>query len=180
MTVAVSLQNLVDELQMLPNEGTAYLHKVSGRIITVTDDDVAMVEMDSEFEKEFEEEMEGINDEIGGENLDWEIQHFQDVKRILAEDADYLELPSRFDINEYEIMERFCLSIPNGRVREVLLQKIRGSGAFRRFKDTIYQYGIENDWFQYRDEAYKEFAVAWLDSEGIAYDDDVNRQEHSK
>jgi hypothetical protein len=175
MTVTVSLRDLVDELQMLPNEGAAYLNKVTGRIITVTDDDVAMVEMDSEFE----EEMEEINDEIGGEDLDWEIQYFQDVKRILADDADYLKLPSRFDIHEYEIMERFCLSIPDGKAREVLLRKIRGSGAFRRFKDTIYQYGFENDWFEFRDEAYKEFAIAWLESEGITYTDDMNRREQS-
>lgn len=160
---------------MLPNEGAAYLNKVTGRIITVTGDNVAMVEMDSEFE----EEMEEINDEIGGEDLDWEIQYFQDVKRILADDADYLKLPSRFDIHEYEIMERFCLSIPNGKARDALLRKIRGSGAFRRFKDTIYQYGIENDWFKYRDEAYKEFAIAWLESEGITYADDMNRREQS-
>ena len=176
MTVAVSLRDLVDELQTLPNEGRAYLHKISGRIIPVTDDDVAMVEMD-EFEEEFEEELEETIDDVGGEDFSWETQYFQDVKRILADDADYLELPSRFDIHEYEIMERFCLSISNGKVRDVLLRKIRGSGAFRRFKDTIYQYGIENDWFKYRDEAYKEFAVAWLESKGIAYFDDMNRRE---
>jgi hypothetical protein len=176
MTVTVSLRDLVDELQMLPNEGAAYLNKVTGRIITVTDDDVAMVEMDSEFE----EELEDANDEIGDEILDLETQYFQDVKRILADDADYLKLPSRFDIHEYEIMERFCLSIPNGKARDVLLRKIRGSGAFRRFKDTIYQYGIENDWFKYRDDAYKEFAVVWLESKGIAYSDDMNRREQSE
>ena len=176
MTVAVSLRDMVDELQMLPNEGSAYLNKVTGRIITITDDDIAMVEMDSEFE----EELEYVNDEeIGGEDLDWETQYFQEVKRILEGDADYLELPSRFDIHEYEIMERFSLSVSNGKVRNVLLRKIRGSGAFRRFKDTIYRYGIEKDWFKYRDEAYKETAVAWLESKGLAYTDDMNRREQS-
>lgn len=176
MTVAVSLRDLVDELQMLPNEGTAYLNQVTGRIITITDEDVAMVEMD----REFEEDLEDLNDEIGGESLDLETQYFQEVKQILAGDADYLKLPSRYDIHEYEIMERFCLSIPNGKVSDVLLRKIRGSGAFRRFKDTIYQYGIEDDWFKYRDEAYKEIAMAWLENKGIAYADDMNRREQGE
>ncbi len=72
-------------------------------------------------------------------------------------------------------MERFCLSFPDGKVSDVLLGKIRGSGAFRRFKDAIYQYGIENDWFKYRDEEYKEIAMAWLESNGLAYSDDMNR-----
>jgi hypothetical protein len=175
MTAAVSLRDLVDELQMLPNEWNAYLNKVTGKIITVTDDDIAMVEMDSELAEELEEG----NDDIGGEISDLEAEHYQEVKRVLASDPDYLKLPSRFEIHEYEIMERFCLSYPNRKVSDILLRKIRGSGAFRRFKDTIYQYGIEDDWFQYRDEAYKEIAIAWLESHGIAYADDMNRREQS-
>ena len=175
MTVAVSLRDLVDELQMLPNEWNAYLNKVTGKIITVTDDDVAMVEMDSEFE----EEMQEGNDDIGGSVSDLETEHYQEVKRVMASDPDYLKLPSRFEIHEYEIMERFCLSIPDEKVSDVLLGKIRGSGAFRRFKETIYQYGIENDWFKYRDEAYTEIAIAWLESNGIAYSDDMNRREQN-
>ena len=97
----------------------------------------------------------------------------------MASDPDYLKLPSRFDIHEYEIMERFCLSIPDGKMSAILLGKIRGSGAFHRFEDAIYNYGIENDWFKYRDEAYKEIAIAWLESNGIAYSDDTNEREQS-
>lgn len=175
MTVAVSLRDLVDELQILPNEGVAYLNKVTGKIITVTDDDVAMIEMDSEME----EEMEDGNDENGGDVMDLETEYYQEVKRILAFDTDYLKLPSKFEIHEYEIMERFSLSYPDGKVSDILLRKIRGSGAFRRFKETIYQYGIEDDWFKYRDEAYKEIAIAWLESHDLVYADDMDRREQS-
>ena len=94
-------------------------------------------------------------------------------------DDDYLKLPSKFDIHEYEIMERFCLSMPNEKISNILLSKIRGSGAFRRFRDTIYQYGIEEDWFKYRDEAYKEIAISWLESHGFDYIDDMNKREKS-
>ena len=174
MTVAVSLRDLVDELQILPNEGTAYLNQVTGKIITVTDDDIAMVEMDSEFE----EEMEEGNDDIGGEVSDLETEYYQEVKRVLASDPDYLKLPSRFEIHEYEIIERFCFSVPDGKVSDVLLRKIRGSGAFRRFKDTIYRYGIEQDWFRFRDDAYQEIAISWLEAKGIAYTDDLNVSSH--
>jgi hypothetical protein len=77
-------------------------------------------------------------------------------------------------------MERFCLSIQNERISDVLLEKIRGSGAFRRFKSTIYHYGIESDWFKYRDEAYREIAIAWLDDHGFAYNDDLNLKPQMK
>jgi hypothetical protein len=171
MTIPVSLRDLVGELQILPNEGTAYLNKVTGKIIMFTDDDVEMAEAYEEMEEEFEEEPEGN----GGEELALEREFYQEVNRILASDADYLELPSRFEIHEYEIMERFCQSYPDGKIGDILLQKIKGAGAFRRFKDAIYEYGIEDDWFKFQNEAYKEIAIAWLDDNHVAYVDDMNQ-----
>jgi len=70
-------------------------------------------------------------------------------------------------------MEDFCLSVPFEKMRETLLRQIRGSGAFRRFKGLIYRYEIEQDWFRFRDNAYKEIAISWLKSRGIAYTDDM-------
>ena len=173
MTVTVSVRDLVGELQILPNEGTAYLNKVTGKIIMVTDDEVAMAEMFDEIE----EELEDGSDESGRESPDLELEYYQDVKQILEGNARYLKLPSKFDIHEYAIMERFSMYYPNEKVSNILLGKIRGSGAFRRFKDTIYEYDIENDWFKYRDEAYKEIVIAWLASNDIAYVDDMNESE---
>ena len=74
-------------------------------------------------------------------------------------------------------MERFCLFVSDEKISAVLLDKIRGSGAFRRFKDTIYRYEIEKDWFKFKDEAYKEIAISWLESNGFAYADDMDRRE---
>ncbi len=157
MAVVVSLRDLVDELQMLSSEHHAYLNRVTGEITTITDDDIAAVERDND----------------SSERQDWEQGIFEQTKKVVSSD-DYLELPSQFDIHEYEIMERFCLSISNEKISEVLLDKIHGSGAFRRFKDTIYRYEIEKDWFKFRDDAYKEIAISWLERNGFAYTDDMN------
>lgn len=48
--------------------------------------------------------------DIADELLEWPAEPVQDVKKVLSSD-EYLELPSAFDIHEYEIMERFCLSV---------------------------------------------------------------------
>ena len=156
MTLVVSLRDFVDEMQMLSDDRHAYLNKVTGELIMISDDAIAMAESDA-----------------ADEFLDWQDELVEDAKQVLSSD-EYLELPSTFDIHEYEIMERFCLSFPDEKVSDVLLGKIRGSGAFRRFKDTIYRYGIEQDWFRFRDDAYKEIAIAWLEDKGIAYTDDLN------
>jgi hypothetical protein len=176
MAVVVSLRDLVDELQTLSDESHVYLNKVTGKVITITVDDFAIARNADEFD-EIEEDDE-IADNLR-EYADLEIDFFQEVKKVLSLDEDYLKLPSKFDIDEYEIMERFCLSISDEKISDVLLSKIRGSGAFRRFKDTIYRYGIEKDWFRFKDEAYKEIAISWLESKGFTYADDMNRRENS-
>jgi hypothetical protein len=65
------------------------------------------------------------------------------AKEVISSD-DYLPLPSKFDIHEYHIMEEFCYSVVDEKIRRVLSDKIRGSGAFRRFKDAICKYEFED------------------------------------
>ncbi len=71
---------------------------------------------------------------------------------------DYIPLPGQYDINEYSLMEEFIYELPAGRAQDVLESAIRGKGAFRRFKDHLYDFGLEQKWYQYRDEAYEEIA----------------------
>jgi hypothetical protein len=179
MAVVVSLRDLVDELQTLSHESHVYLKKSTGKVISIGDDDFEMVRNMEEFDEIEEENDDGeiINDLDGYSDL--ETEFFREVKNVLLLDDDYLKLPGKFDIDEYEMMERFCLSVSDEKMSNILLGKIRGSGAFRRFKDTIYHYGIEKDWFRFRDEAYKEIAISWLESKSFAYTDDMNRREKS-
>ena len=180
MVVVVSLRDMVDEMQTLSHESNAYLKKSTGKVITIRDDDFDFVRSMEEIFDEVEEgddEVESNNDSSGYSDL--ENEFFQDVKNVMAFDDDYLKLPTKFDIHEYEIMERFGLSLPNKKISDTLLGRIRGSGAFRRFRDTIYRYGIEEEWFKFRDNAYKEIAISWLESNDFAYVDDMNKREKS-
>jgi hypothetical protein len=146
---------LIDELKIVTDEHHVFLNKVTGEIVTLTDEDISAVES-------------GDNTQ---ERQDWEQEVFEQAKEVLASD-DCLELPSKFDIHEYKIMERFCLDFTDERISDELLDKIRGSGAFRRFKDAIYRYGIEQDWFKFQDEAYRDIVIEWLKSHNIAYSGD--------
>jgi len=58
----------------------------------------------------------------------------------------------------------------------VLLYSIRGSGAFRRFKDAIHLKEVQDDWYRFRDESIKDIAIDFLESEGITFVDDVAGQ----
>ena len=86
----------------------------------------------------------------------------------------FVALPDKFEIHEYSIMERFCLSLSDEELQDELLYAIRGSGAFRRFKDAIYRKEIQDDWYRFRDESIKDIAIDFLESEGIAWLNDMD------
>ena len=73
-------------------------------------------------------------------------------------------------------MEDFCLAFKDRRVGEELYSLIKGSGAFRRFKNAIYSKGIEKAWFQFRQTEFERIAIEWLEEEEIPYtrDDTTN------
>lgn len=50
-------------------------------------------------------------------------------------------------------MEIFITDLDDEHLREVLETAIRGSGAFRRFKEVLYRYPeAQKAWFAFRDE----------------------------
>ena len=79
-------------------------------------------------------------------------------------------LPTRYDINEYEMMKDFVETIIDTRLQNQLYISLNGSGAFRRFKDTCINFDIINDWYKFRDERYKEIAIDWCKENNIEFE----------
>ena len=79
-------------------------------------------------------------------------------------------LPTRYDINEYEMMEDFAETIKDTRLQNQLYISLNGSGAFRRFKDTCINYDMIDDWYKFRDERYKEVAINWCKDNNIEFE----------
>lgn len=79
-------------------------------------------------------------------------------------------LPTRYYINEYDMMVDFAETVEDTRLQNQLYISLNGSGAFRRFKDTCINFDIINDWYKYRDERYKELAIDWCKENNIKYE----------
>ena len=79
-------------------------------------------------------------------------------------------LPTRYDINEYEMMEDFAETIEDTRLQNQLYISLNGRGAFRRFKDTCINFDIIDDWYNYRDQKYKELAINWCKDNNIEFE----------
>ena len=79
-------------------------------------------------------------------------------------------LPTRYDINEYEMMEDFAETIEDTTLQNQLYISLNGRGAFRRFKDTCINFDIIDDWYNYRDQKYKELAINWCKDNNIEFE----------
>ena len=152
MTVPVKLKDLIEELTLQFDEGASYLNRQTGEVVYVTREELRAAEEDEPLDN-FPE---------------WQHANIRTAQDIV-ETEQYLALPTKFDIHEYRIMERFCSSIEDDDMRDDLCQAIRGRGAFRYFKDRIHAYGIAEELYRYRDAALQEIAVAWCEAHGISY-----------
>lgn len=80
---------------------------------------------------------------------------------------DYIPLPGQYDTHEYRMMEDFIYELPGGRAQDALEAAIRGKGAFRRFKDRLYDFNLQEKWYKYRDACYERVARDWCERFGI-------------
>ena len=78
-------------------------------------------------------------------------------------------LPTQYEINEYQIMVDFIDSIENSETKSNLQRLIQGKGAFRRFKDYCFEINIIQDWYNYKEQKYKEIAINWCEQNELKY-----------
>jgi hypothetical protein len=148
----VKLDDILEALEFSNEEVNYYYNKITSEIISIGEEEVRIADADS-------------------------IDHYPEWQREIIEAAidieenwdNYISLPSRFDINEYDIMVEFCDSLDNDRKSDELLSALNGKGAFRRFKDAAIRLNVENKWYNYRDAALRKIAMDWCKDNNIMY-----------
>jgi hypothetical protein len=151
MAIIVSLKDIVEALEMGTQTAENILDPATGEVILVTDDD--------------ELEIEDPDDDMRPE---WQVEHLNKVRKLLKSKK-VLRLPNSYDINEWSIMEEFCYTIENAKQREILLDSIRGKGAFQRFRETLDRFVLNEDWSSFRQSALQKIVRDWLEENKIAY-----------
>ncbi len=98
-----------------------------------------------------------------------------ELARAIVEDPGerFVSPPSKFEFHEYRHMERFISTVESDQAAEELWHAIKGRGAFRCFKDTAARFGLLDGWFEYRQEAMRQFAIGWAKNKKIPYVDDA-------
>ncbi len=150
--MVITLKAVIDGMDTQNETRHTFLNRRPGEFVTIGDEDITLVESDIPMENIPPEQHDAI----------------RLTRRVLGSN-DFLQLPSKYDIHEYSIMERFCLSREDEELREKLLFSIHGQGAFRRFKETVQQLGVAEEWQKFRITAFKEIAIDWLTQNKIRY-----------
>ena len=159
MNPSAKLSDLIDALEFESMEHHTYFDRHTGRIVSVENFILSAVEE---------------HDEAGLALVsDWQKEEIEIARAIVADSGDrFIDPPDKFEFHEYHHMEQFIGSLSDAAAADALLLAIKGRGAFRRFKDTLYQLGIQDQWFRYRDEAMRKFVIAWAEANGVPYEDD--------
>lgn len=152
MAVIVSLHDVVTEMDVFSDEHTAYINPRTGELITVTHEELALA----------------ADPEAAKDAPQWQQDLLPKVREVI-ESEDFLPLPSKFEIHEWAIMERFTRSVSDPTESDELLEALHGRGAFRRFKDALQRLELTEEWYRYREVALEEMAVEFLEANGIVY-----------
>lgn len=152
MTLPVKLKDVVDALKEGGDELVHYMDKRTGEIFPITDEEMSAAEEDEPLE----------------DYPQWQQESLLKAREILESD-EFAQLPSQFDIHEHLIMERFAHEYKDRRIGEELLRSIKGQGAFRRFKDTLFDLNIQDAWYEFRRQTLEQIAIEWLEEETIPF-----------
>lgn len=90
------------------------------------------------------------------EDMSWEEYDVDDPERLIW-------IAPGFSSEGYADMEDFIALVADPRARDLLGRAIAGRGAFRRFKDTLYEFDdLREAWFAFRDARGDRRALVWL------------------
>jgi hypothetical protein len=149
----VKLDDVMEALELADDEGNYYYNKSNSKVIYIG------------------QEERGIAEECDVDELEdypeWQRDAIEAAIDVEENWDNYVALPTKLDINEYDIMVGFSQSIENDRISNQLMDALNGRGAYRRFKDTVIRLNIEKKWYDFRDEVLKNIAIEWCRDNNI-------------
>jgi hypothetical protein len=147
----VRLTSIVEGIEFQGPESQSYLDLESGEVVVIADDEISAAEHDDDISNQ----------------ADWYKEAIAQARGFLENQDRYIALPSKYDLDEYRIVEKFVYSIPIEEQREEMLRLIHGKGAFSRFRRGIDRFLLKDGWHQYRDKEITKFVEEWCQENEI-------------
>lgn len=93
----VKLSSVAEGIEFQRDESRSFLKTSTGEVVLITDEEINAAEID---------------DDVSA-GADWYIDAVKRAKELINNEQDYICLPSKYDFNEYRIIERFILTLLN-------------------------------------------------------------------
>lgn len=156
MNPKVKINDIVEAIDFQwDDEIHAYFEKSSGKIWSFSDDVLEAAEKNDK-------------DSIMSDYVE---EEYEIAKKLIQFPDGFMMLPSKYDLDDYAIMEDFCCSIQDEDIRDRAFIAIKGRGAFSRFKDLMHHCDLIDDWYKYRNEKIKQQAMEWCTFNEIEYEE---------
>lgn len=155
MSAQAKLRDLVEGMEMQPQEGEVYFDRQTGEIVLVTDDALGAVEA------------KGDGSELPG----WHQALIQEAEEVLnAEEGRFVQLPDLWEAHELQMAGDYCGTLDAVGQADRLRAALRGREAsrrFRRFMETVTELGITMQWYRFRNATLEQIAREWCEEHGI-------------
>ena len=113
MSATVRLNDIINALDMQLDEFSSFLDCDTGQVETVSDAILQEAE---------------AGDDKGTDVPVWQQQEWETARRIVSAPNRFRNLPTKFDVHEWAIMEDFSRSIESDRIREELYSALQAPG----------------------------------------------------
>ena len=160
MGTKMKISEIIDALDMQSDLTHAYVDRTAGSVVHLAGEEIEAAEMgyDRDGYPGWQQEQENV-----------------ETARAVLEDGEgrFVELPDRFDIDEWRMMRDFSVQVEDDELSESLQRAIHGRGAFRYFRDRVHEAGVADRWYAYRNGRYREIAEQWCRDNNIEFDADA-------
>jgi predicted nucleotidyltransferase len=148
----VDLPGLMAAFEDASWETSYYLDRETGEVILLTSEELGYVDEPPDWPLP-----------------EWQQEAVKQAEKIWLDGGKrYLHVPDADSREGYGDMEDFIATVEDEHLRQLLWVAINGRGAFRRFKDILYDHSRErNRWFSFGDAQVRRRVLDWLESEGI-------------
>ncbi len=155
MATEVKLDVIIEALEMADDSISSYLDVETGEVHSITEE-----------EFDFAEDPKTAVEELP----DWQLEAVQLARSIQQQEGKrYLALPSKFDVHEWAIMDRFSKTLRDAQIRNDFHGSIRGAGVFRLFKHLLTEYNLWDAWNLFKQAELQQMAIQWCKENSITF-----------
>ncbi len=142
----LKLEDIVNELELISDEGNSFLNKTTGEMFHIS-------------HKELEHIKAGLKSNTFKKV--WPFEKSFDPRKIFR-NKNYIQLPTRSEINEYGIMMKFLLDISDERIHNEVYNSMRNNnGGSSALIDIMTKYNAGDEWYKYKRKAFRQIAIDW-------------------